>query len=89
MDSIQNSAEVSPRSFAGAVLHAIGTTSQNGKVLLHLIKRGSITQVEAHELYRVYRLASRINDLKNLGVTLVKNTKVDLTGTRYVEYSLI
>lgn len=89
MDSIENSATVSPRSVADAILKAIGTTSQNGKILLHLLKRGSITQVEAHELYRVYRLASRVNDLKNLGVTLEKATRVDLTGIRYVEYQLI
>ncbi len=79
---------ISPRSVAGSILHTIGVISQNGKVLLHLLKRGSITQVEAHELYRVYRLASRINDLKNLGVTITKNDRRDLTGTRYVEYSL-
>lgn len=78
----------SMRSFAGAVVHRIGNTSQNGKVLLHLIKRGTITQVEAHELYRVYRLASRINDLKNLGIELFARSKTDLTGTRYVEYAL-
>lgn len=76
------------RSFAGAVVRRLGTTSQNGKVLLHLIKRGTITQVEAHELYRVYRLASRINDLKNLGIELYRRSKTDLTGTRYVEYAL-
>lgn len=84
------SGELAPsmKSFAGALLHQIGTTSQQGKVLLHLIKRGTITQVEAHELYRVYRLASRINDLKNLGIFLYARSKTDLTGTRYVEYAL-
>lgn len=77
------------RSLAGHLLHAIGTNSQNGKILLHLIKLGTITQVEAHELYRVYRLASRINDLKNYGIELVKNTKIDQTGVRYTEYALV
>ena len=76
------------RYFAGALVHRLGTTSQNGKVLWHLIKRGTITQVEAHELYRVYRLASRINDLKSLGIVLSTRLRVDLTGTRYVEYAL-
>jgi hypothetical protein len=41
----------------------------------------------------VYRLASRINDLKNLRmaglrVNITSNVKRDLTGTRYVEYAL-
>lgn len=84
-----NTAEtISPRTLAAAIAPTINADSQNGKVVLHLLKRGSITQVEAHELYRVYRLASRINDLKNLGLRLVAQAKVDLTGTRYVEYSL-
>lgn len=57
-------------------------------VLLHLVQRDHITQVEAHELYRVYRLASRINDLKNLGIQIVKTRVKDLTGRLYVRYSL-
>jgi len=73
---------------AEAVAPTINAESQNGKILLHLLRNGSITQLEAHELYRVYRLASRINDLKNLGVSVLKNHKIDNTGVRYVEYSL-
>jgi len=79
---------ISPRTLASAIMPAINPKSQKGKVLLHILKRGAITQVEAHELYRVYRLASRINDLKNLGVFVSANQRRDLTGTRYVEYSL-
>jgi len=79
---------VSARSLAGHVMHTVNPNSQVGKVLLHLIKYGALTQVIAHELYRVYRLASRINDLKNLGVTITTNYKTDSTGTRYVEYSI-
>ena len=78
----------SARSFAVSVLYRIGTASQNGKILLHLIKAGSISQLEALELYRVHRLASRINDLKNKGVALTAVTLFDLTGVRYVRYSL-
>lgn len=74
---------------AHQILATLKPSSQLHKILAHILRRGSITQVEAHELYRVYRLASRINDLKNLGVVFVKNKKVDLTGTRYVEYALI
>ena len=77
-----------PRFTAQAIAPSINPESQNGKVLLHLLRTGKITQVEAHELYRVYRLASRMTDLKNLGVTVMKNYKIDNTGVRYVEYSL-
>ncbi len=79
---------VSPRAVAEAIAPTVNSGSQNAKILFHLIRRGTITQVEAHELYRVYRLASRINDLKNLGITVMKNHKIDNTGVRYVEYSL-
>jgi hypothetical protein len=76
------------RVIAEAIAPTINAASQNGKILLHLLKNGSITQVEAHELYRVYRLASRMTDLKNLGLSVMKNHKIDNTGVRYVEYSL-
>lgn len=79
---------VSARSHAGSIMHTVNPNSQVGKVLLHLIKYGSLTQVIAHELYRVYRLASRITDLKHLGVAITANYKTDSTGTRYVEYSI-
>ncbi len=76
------------RSEAGSIAHAINPQAQIGKVLIHLLRHDSITQLEATELYRVHRLASRINDLKNLGVTVMKQKMVDATGVRYVRYSL-
>lgn len=80
--------QVSPRTVAEAIAPAINANSQNWQILLHLLSRRTITQVEAHELYRVYRLASRVTDLKNLGVTITKTQRRDRTGVRYVEYSL-
>jgi hypothetical protein len=76
------------RRHAELILQFLKPTSQTYKILSHILRLGSITQVEAHELYRVYRLASRITDLKNHNLTFVKTQKVDLTGTRYTEYSL-
>lgn len=70
------------------VLEKLTEATQNYDVLLHLMQKPTITQVEAHELYRVYRLASRINDLKNLGVLIVSTRVVDLTGRNYTRYSL-
>ena len=84
--------KVDPTSFvydhAKTVLRFLGSKSQAGMVLQHLIQKGTITQVEAHELYRVYRLASRMSDLKNWGVAFQAIKQVDLTGRRYVQYKL-
>ena len=76
------------KELATLLLYNFKPNSQNRKILAHILRVGSITQVEAHELYRVYRLASRINDLKNKGLVFVKTRKTDLTGTSYTEYSL-
>jgi len=79
----------SARSHAGSVMHVVNIDSQEGKVLLHLIRVGSITQLQALELYRVHRLASRISTLKlRYGVSINSNSRLDATGTRYNEYSL-
>lgn len=80
---------LSARSQAGAIMHVVNPKSQEGKVLLHLIRVGYITQLQALELYRVHRLASRISTLKlKYGVSITANSRLDATGTRYNEYSL-
>ena len=79
----------SGRSVAGTLMHELNPVSQNGKILLHLIRVGPITQLVAWELYRVHRLASRISDLKVKGVPISANTKLDATGVRYTEYSIL
>lgn len=47
--------------------------TQCEKILEHLKKYGSITVIEAMDLYGVARLASRINDLKSDGVRIKRN----------------
>lgn len=70
--------------------HHLGPESQEAKVLFHLLRVGRITQLQALELYRVHRLASRISTLKlRYGVNIQSNSRVDNTGTRYKEYSLV
>lgn len=76
------------RSVAGHICRITNPKSQVGKVLIHLLRERSISQLEATELYRVHRLASRINDLRNLGVTVTSTTLIDPTGVRYVRYSI-
>lgn len=57
--------------------------TQNERVMRHLTDFGSITSVEAMTEYGIMRLASRISDLKRLGVPIVAET---VTGkNRYGE----
>ena len=61
---------------------------QKGMVLHHLEKRGSITALEAMSLYRIFRLAARIHDLRADGNTIHTKWKKDLTGKKYAQYWL-
>lgn len=49
---------------------------------------GSITGAEASTVYRIRHLPSRIWDLKDAGVAIKTERKVDPTGQRYVRYSI-
>lgn len=80
---------VSPRASAEVVAKILNPKSQNGKLLIHLLRHGDISQLEAWELYRIHRLASRINDLKNQGVTVQRTRRSDPTGVPYVRYALV
>lgn len=62
--------------------------SQN-KILLHHLKNvGSITWVEANDLYRVRSLPRRIADLRQLGHDIISEWRTDHLGQRYTRYSL-
>ena len=63
------------------------TTSQSAKVLYHLQNYGSLTAIQALELFNCFRLAARINDLKEAGHDIqTKSEKED--GKKYAVYSL-
>lgn len=62
-------------------------TSQNEAILRHLKERGSITPMEAMDLYGCFRLAARIDDLKRDGVG-IKTEMESKTGKRWARYSL-
>ena len=66
--------------------------TQCEKILRHLNDYGSITSLEAMQEYGIMRLASRINDLRQIGVAIKSET---VTGknrygetTHYALYSL-
>jgi hypothetical protein len=57
-------------------------------VLDHLIDVGSISFVEANDLYRIRSLPRRIADLREAGFQIVGEWKKDKLGQRYKRYSL-
>ena len=64
------------------------TTSQSAKVLYHLQNYGSLTAIEALELFACFRLAARINDLKEAGHDIQMEMKKLNNGKKIAVYSL-
>ena len=64
------------------------TTSQSAKVLYHLQNYGSLTAIEALALFACFRLAARINDLKEQGHDIQMEMKKMKNGKRIAVYSL-
>lgn len=62
--------------------------TQREQVLEHLHKYGSISQLEARHVYRIQRLASRIDELRQDGFQIETYRKKDARGERYAEYAL-
>ena len=58
-------------------------------VLNHLIDVGSISFVEANDLYRIRSLPRRIADLRQAGFQILGEWKKDKLGQRYKRYSLV
>lgn len=52
------------------ILKSLSTDCQNRMILRHLIKYGSITQEEAVDRYKAYRLSARIANLRDMGVNI-------------------
>jgi hypothetical protein len=61
---------------------------QNDRILAHLLAGKTITQLEAFGVYRIFRLAARIHELKAKGHKIVTTMRQDETGKQYAEYSL-
>jgi hypothetical protein len=60
--------------------------SQNEMILSDLQKGKKITALEALTDYQCFRLASRINDLKNLGHDIKKNMVSTNTNKEIAQY---
>lgn len=61
---------------------------QNMAILEHLRSSRSITALEALNLYGVFRLASRIHDLRKCGITIETRPKTTPSGKKIAEYYL-
>tara|TARA_R110002110_G_scaffold71488_2_gene191061 strand:+ start:96 stop:323 length:228 start_codon:yes stop_codon:yes gene_type:complete len=62
--------------------------TQGQKILMHLETKGSITPIEALHLYQVFRLAARVEELRQQGYEIETDMRTDLTGKRYACYSI-
>lgn len=62
--------------------------SQRDKILAHLKQVGSISFVEANDLYRCRSLTRRIADLREAGYDIISEWRTDTLGQRYTRYSL-
>ncbi|MDX0568138.1 hypothetical protein GOL81_23105 [Sinorhizobium medicae] len=59
------------------------------KQVLDLLKaKGSLTAIEAGGVLRARSLAKRISELKEAGVAIIAENKLDHTGQRYARYHL-
>ncbi len=62
--------------------------SQKEKILDHLINVGSISFVEANDLYRCRSLTRRIADLREQQWAIASEWRRDALGQRYTRYSI-
>jgi hypothetical protein len=61
---------------------------QSKTVLAHLRAEAHITSWQAEGVYRIRRLASRIDEIVAAGYEVIKTEARDATGQRYIRYSL-
>lgn len=61
---------------------------QSRTVLAHIRAEAHITSWQAEGVYRIRRLASRIDEIVAAGFDVLKTEARDATGQRYVRYSL-
>ena len=62
--------------------------TQSEAILQHLQTCHSITALDALRLYGVFRLASRIHDLKRCGIAIESRSKTTSNGKKIAEYYL-
>lgn len=69
--------------------HTAEPTTQTEKILAHLERFGSITALDALNLYGCFRLAARIRDLKDEGHSIRSTPWKTPGGATIARYSLV
>ena len=64
------------------------TTSQNAMILNFLKSGGSLTPIEALQKFQCFRLAARIDNLRNKGYVIETEILKDDNGKSYASYSI-
>ena len=67
----------------------MNTDTQCKQIAAHLEGGKTITAIEALNLFGCFRLASRINDLRNRGMQIITEKILTATGKRVARYSLV
>ena len=62
--------------------------SQYNEILAYLKKRKRITPLEALNHFGCFRLAARINEMRDNGIKILTNT-VEEDGKRYAQYEYL
>lgn len=60
---------------------------QTHAILRHMKEKGSISPIEALACHGIFRLAARINDLRNDGFAIHTKICRDVNGSPYARYS--
>lgn len=63
--------------------------SQHELIIEHFRSGRSLSQMEALGVYSIHRLASRVDELRQMGWPIVTEMKHDRTGRRYARYSCV
>lgn len=62
--------------------------TQNEKILNHLRMYGSITSLEAFQIYQITRLSGRIHELRTQGYKITVERRKAQNGAIYAAYKL-
>ena len=66
----------------------LGLSDRTRAILAHIRRYGSITPLEAQTVYKEWRLAARIHELREAGVDIITTMRRDAKGTRYARYKM-
>ena len=71
-------------------MRTINVTPQLRTVARHFKHHKTLTNVEAHAVYGIRSISSRVAELVNhFGMPIAKDFRKDATGQRYVRYTMV